>query len=590
MAASLLLVCGHIALLPHAPLARGFKLRAADSHQRGAVLHIGQGWLPRSGRIECLGAEASESPSMVGVSPMDQSIDEFLRAVEDCLTERSLVRLSMSGNALRAKPAAPAHLLQLKRVQGRLIQIKRGVRMQLTLKYEHRDEVRNVEIAHVRTALKDYLGQHACRNARLFGASSDLELTISKRGAVRLLTHKPALVGQGGDETDYAATTKSSVPSSQIAPAAHDRAKTKQIDPAAQFLVALGVCSPQGKPRPGMAAKLRQINRFVDTLSGLVGEPTDTASVLRVCDVGCGRGYLTFAAHSLLNRVGWDVETTGLELRPALVHEIEGMARRLGEEFHGLKFEEGAIEDLVSNASSSVTAANVAPELDVLVALHACDTATDDALYYGIQRGARVLLTAPCCHKELRRQMDPYLSGHELERPARYEDMPWPSLESSMIKELDANHGFTPQSSSVKGVASEGLEGHTLAPVLRYGIFRERMAEMATDAIRGLLLEIAGYDVRVFEFIGGEHTAKNVMIAATKRTRPRPEAEVSTARAQLAQQLALFGAKRQRLAERMGEISAGDEQIRILHDTRRGGLLPLPKADSSPSRRWAAAS
>jgi len=151
-------------------------------------------------------------------------------------------------------------------------QIKRGVRLQLTLKYEHRDEVRNVEPANVRRALRDYVGGAACRSARLFGSAMDLEIAISKRGAARLLSHKPALVAEPGAQ-EGAASAAGAPPPTTITPAAHDRAKLTRVDAAAPFLVALGVSSPEGKPRPGMAAKLRQIERFVDTLAGLVGAP-----------------------------------------------------------------------------------------------------------------------------------------------------------------------------------------------------------------------------------------------------------------------------------------------------------------------------
>jgi hypothetical protein len=135
--------------------------------------------------------------------------------------------------------------------------------------------------------------------------------------------------------------------------------------------------------------------------------------------------------------------------------------------------------------------------LDVLIALHACDTATDDALAKGVQAGAALLVVAPCCQKELRAQLTP---------------------------------------------------APVLAPALRHGIFQERHAEFATDALRALLLEWAGYDTKVFEFISTEHTAKNIMIAATKHHRPARTEEAARAIRELA---AFYGIKSQALARQL---------------------------------------
>jgi hypothetical protein len=150
--------------------------------------------------------------------------------------------------------------------------------------------------------------------------------------------------------------------------------------------------------------------------------------------------------------------------------------------------------------------------LDVLIALHACDTATDDALWSGIARQANVIVVAPCCHKQVRSQLDVHASKN-------------------------------PQ--------------HPLADVLRHNIYRERLAETATDSIRALLLEIAGYNVQVFEFIGGEHTSKNVMITAVKQNEDRiqrSEKELLALRKRLQDLASLHGVREQKLAKWMGEI------------------------------------
>ncbi|KAL1528959.1 hypothetical protein AB1Y20_010280 [Prymnesium parvum] len=437
--------------------------------------------------------------------PAADPVDRFLDSAAESLRTGSFVKLTLSSNA-NARDEAAAHLLHLRRVHARLVALKRGLHVQLTLQYDHRHAVRNVPPDALRAALRDYVGVSACRSARLFCTDGDLELAISRRGAARLLAQKPALV-----------TAKGS------AAAPHDRTKARLTPAAASYLVALGVTDEAGKPRPGMAGKRRQIERFVQTIAALVGSPPpDSAAAertLHVCDVGCGRGYLTFATHAYLAAAGWGVRTLGVELRPALVAEVEAIARRLGGEFAGLHFAEGAIARVLPDGGEGGGGRGEGgggeggggERVDVLIALHACDTATDDALWCGIARGARVVVTAPCCHKQVRQQLDPFLA------------------------------------------AAEG-EAHPLEPLLKHAIFRERTAEMVTDAVRSLLLQLAGYDVKVFEFVGGEHTSKNVMIAATRRVEPHTESERAGIRLHLQQQLSMFGIRRQRLAERMGEL------------------------------------
>jgi SAM-dependent methyltransferase len=199
--------------------------------------------------------------------------------------------------------------------------------------------------------------------------------------------------------------------------------------------------------------------------------------------MGCGKGYLTFAAYEWLSRhAQGSAQVRGIEARTDLVELCNRVANESS--FAGLKFETGNI-------------ANVPVEsTDVLIALHACDTATDDAIAKGIKAGAKLILVSPCCHKELRPQLVP------------------PPV---------------------------------LAGALRHGILLERHAEFVTDALRAALLEWAGYDTKVFEFISTEHTAKNLMIAATKRSAGggRSEADLATKVRELA---AFYHVRSQRLA------------------------------------------
>jgi hypothetical protein len=201
--------------------------------------------------------------------------------------------------------------------------------------------------------------------------------------------------------------------------------------------------------------------------------------------MGCGKGYLTFATWQYFHDVARrPVHVRGIELRPELVELCQRAARDCG--CDGLEFAAGTIADAPLAA------------LDVLIALHACDTATDDAIARGIAAGAALIVVAPCCHKEL---------SPQLAAPA------------------------------------------VLAPALRQGIFHEREAEFVTDALRTLLLEWAGYDTKVFEFISTEHTAKNLMIAATKRRGPAGDA--APAAAAVRELASFYGIKTQALARHL---------------------------------------
>jgi SAM-dependent methyltransferase len=265
----------------------------------------------------------------------------------------------------------------------------------------------------------------------------------------------------------------------------HDRRKVKPA--SRKFLEALGVVRPDGEPRPGMADKLRQIDRFTELLGHLVEDsPLRDRREVRVVDMGAGKGYLTFATCEFFRTRGVAADVIGVERRADLVELANGVARECG--VGGVRFIQGAFGETPIG------------ECDVLIALHACDTATDDALHQGLRAGAALLVTAPCCHKEVRPQLKP------------------PPV---------------------------------LRDVLKHGILREREAEIITDALRALLLEIHGCKANVFEFISPEHTSRNLMIAAHRRARPLdPEPQ----RARLRELLEFHGIREQRLARLLGEL------------------------------------
>jgi len=300
-----------------------------------------------------------------------------------------------------------------------------------------RDETKNLLFPEALALVEARLGAEFL-SANLFTESEDVQLELGTKDRLRII------------RTDRSP-----------APLEHDRSRVRWVDSQARYLQELEVTDSRGKVRERMGDKFRQIERFVDLLASAFRESIlmGSGKPLTMCDMGSGKGYLTFAAYDYFQRVEKvQANVTGVEEREDLARLCNRVAKECG--FGGLRFVCSPIADYPL------------PPLDILVALHACNTATDDALFAGIRAGAQIILAAPCCHKEARPQVD--------------------------------------------HAQSTG----PLADILRHGIFAERHAEMATDALRALLLERVGYRVRVSEFVAAEHTAKNVMLIATKRRDP----------------------------------------------------------------------
>ena len=238
-------------------------------------------------------------------------------------------------------------------------------------------------------------------------------------------------------------------------PREHDRRKRYLLAEGTPvpFLVELGVMTPDGAVRKSRYDKFRQVNRFLELVDDVV--PSLRAEgTLRVVDFGCGKSYLTFAIHHLLTELhGRDVEIVGLDLKEDVISACSSLAARSGSA--GLRFEQGEI-----------AAFEAGDKVDLVVSLHACDTATDEALAQAVRWQADAILAVPCCQKEAYGQ-----------------------IESSL-----------------------------LAPLLRHGLAKERFAALVTDTLRAQLLELQGYRTQLVEFVPLEHTAKNVLIRAVRST------------------------------------------------------------------------
>lgn len=316
----------------------------------------------------------------------------------------------------------------LKNVFVRAVELRGGPRLSFVYRYATRDVTKNFEHPEAIELLADLVGTQF-KKAHLFTTRWTSEIEFREGKPARLIEGRAA----------HAAPPST----------AHDQTRRHALVPEnSPWLRGLDVATSEGRIARGMESKFRQINKFVELLAPLI----PAGENLAVVDMGCGKGYLTFAAHESLRAAGRSVSTLGIESRPALVELCNRVAKE--HQIPGLAFATGQIADAPLDRA------------DIIIALHACDTATDDAIARGISAGARLILVAPCCHKELRPQLTP---AAPLETP------------------------------------------------LRHGIFRERQAEFITDALRVELLEWAGYEARAFEFIATEHTGKNLMIAATRR-------------------------------------------------------------------------
>ncbi len=378
--------------------------------------------------------------------------DRFLALLRQAVLADALVKLTL-GKPAGADPT-------LKNLYLRPVLLKAGPRFALVWRHATKDVTKNLGAADALRLIEPMIGSDFL-DAHLFTTSQTAQLETGKG--------KPSLKispGSGGARS----------------PADNDRPKVHAIDAKTPWLRALGVTDAGGRPVSAMADKFRQIEKFAELLGHLLREaPLPAGRRLRVFDMGSGKGYLTFAASEML---GERAEVCGVEARADLVDLCNRLA---GAEGFGdrLSFRLGSISDTPIDS------------LDILIALHACDTATDDALAKGIAGGASLLVVAPCCQKEIRPQI---------------------------------------------------VAPPVLAPALRHGIFAERQAEFVTDALRALLLEWAGYRTKVMEFISTEHTAKNTMITAVKG-REKEDPQLAGRIRALA---GFYGIKRQALAEHLG--------------------------------------
>ncbi len=324
----------------------------------------------------------------------------------------------------------------LKNLYAKKILLKDQPKLSFTYRYQTNDIVKNYGFEEGLEIIKKYSGFQHFRIHYLFTTELDMHLEYFSAHKV-LLKQKP--------------------PSLQKTPTlSHDKKKKRAISPEGKaYLHALKITDEAGKVYKNAQDKYRQINHYLELLRPLMAELPGRETT-KIYDMGAGKGYLTFALYDYLSEVlKMSVEVTGIEYREDLVGLCNQIAQKSG--FEHLSFGQGTIEHFPIE------------EAHILIALHACDTATDEAIYRGISLGADLIVVAPCCHKQIRRELEKHTVSNELDF------------------------------------------------LVQYGIFLERQAEMLTDGLRALILEYFGYKTKVMEFISDAHTPKNVMLIGAKK-------------------------------------------------------------------------
>jgi SAM-dependent methyltransferase len=346
---------------------------------------------------------------------MPQPLDEALAQIRTALLDRAGLRRAIAAGHRRG--AAPSVV----RAELRPVALKRGEQLQVVTSNGVRPVTRNLPWGGEAEAAVDALLAQPFGNWHVETNDATWQLRVTKRGEAQLHRSAPA------PSEEDAAT------------AAHDRAAEHLLDPGDPLFDLIG----------GTAAKRRQVDAFLRALQSTVDEVPR-----RIVDLGCGNAYLTFAAYRYLAPRGEDVEIIGVDVREDQRKRNTELARQLG------------CADRVAFVAGAIRDAEVDPAPDAVFALHACDTATDEALARAVEWRARTVLAAPCCHHDIAAQLR----------------------------------------------TGSAIGGHQL--ITRQPILRERFADVLTDALRAALLRLHGYRVDVVEFVDSRHTPRNVLLRA----------------------------------------------------------------------------
>ena len=357
-------------------------------------------------------------------------LEEVLLEVEEhLLSPATLVRAVLSGR--RRNMETPSERLDLRPVL---------IRDQLHIQVSHSDGRQ--------MTTKNYLPQEFDAKSLINGGYANILVEHSEGSLSLRITKK-------GEPLIHRTSAKNE----QIL--SHDRTKSRLLDPADPFFIEVGISDSSGKVKPSKQDKYRQVEEFLRLLIPTLNSAIDAGHIVKpseekplaIVDLGCGYAYLTFAAHQYLRAQDIPVKVIGIDIRESARVRNNEIAKKLG------------ISSTLEFRAEEISQTTL-QSADIAIALHACDTATDDAIAWAINTGAPLILVAPCCQHDIQAQMS--------DTPE-----PW-----SMIT--------------------------------RHGIMKERLGDLITDSLRMQILKMNGYRVEAIEFIGGEHTPRNLMIRAVK--------------------------------------------------------------------------
>ena len=378
-------------------------------------------------------------------------------------------------SGILSSPRSPAGITQdnrrVERIRIHPVQLKNGASFQLEEFSGTQTFHRNVTKDELETLLGNWLHTDFSR-AEFTGTDYRFQVLSNRHGEITVI-RRP--IANGPESTSG---TKEKV---------HNRTKNYILREGTPvpFLVDLGIMTPEGTVIRSMYDKFRQINRFLEFIADVVPElkkaAAEHADEIRIVDFGCGKSYLTFAVYYFLSDIlSLTVRITGLDLKETVIRHCNELAKKY--EYDRLDFAVGNIADFSAIDSDG---REIPP--DMVISLHACDTATDYALAQAIRWETRIIMAVPCCQHELNAQLA--------------------------------------QNSGANDTKSDACGRAILSPVFRYGIIRERMAALFTDALRAELLEMSGYRVQVLEFVDMSHTPKNLLIRAVRGSEKKSDAE-----------------------------------------------------------------
>ena len=380
------------------------------------------------------------------------TLNEFIDIFSGSLDNKSFVKMTLS--------IYKGQESDLKNIYLKQILIKNESKLSFNYRYKTRDIVKNYSVKEGIEILQKFI------NVNLFLLTKNYQLSVLSNAKLTLkmdenVVNEPIDLG-------------------------HDNEKKRIVNAKGEYLEKLKITDVNGIVYKTTQDKFKQINHYIELLSPLIAKMQPNGH-LSVVDMGSGKGYLTFALYDYLkNNLHLATNTVGVEYRQDLVVLCNAIAKEVN--FNGLEFVQGSIVEYQNN------------KIDILIALHACDTATDDAIFKGIKANASLIVVAPCCHKQIRKEIE----------------------KNKAVNNLDF--------------------------LIKHGIFLERQAEMVTDGIRALILEYYGYSVNIQQFISDAHTPKNIMITAFKnQKREITEKRKLEIEAKIKSTKAYFGIKKHHL-------------------------------------------